>query len=87
MRELSVGQRRKLELARLVTAGPLDLLLLDEPTNHLAPALLEETEAALADYTGTLAVVTHDRLLRERFNGLRLELPLATGEAHRSGRP
>ncbi|WP_338785069.1 hypothetical protein [Streptomyces sp. DG1A-41] len=44
-------------------------------------------EAALGDYTGTLAVVTHDRLLRERFNGLRLELPLATGEAHWSGRP
>ncbi|MFE3247333.1 ABC-F family ATP-binding cassette domain-containing protein [Streptomyces sp. NPDC059209] len=79
VRNLSVGQRRKLELARLVTAGPLDLLLLDEPTNHLAPALVEEIEAALAVYTGTLVVVTHDRLLRERFHGPRLELP-----AHRS---
>jgi macrolide transport system ATP-binding/permease protein len=75
VRNLSVGQRRKLELARLVTAGPLDLLLLDEPTNHLAPALVEEIEAALALYTGTLVVVTHDRLLRERFHGPRLELP------------
>jgi macrolide transport system ATP-binding/permease protein len=77
VRDLSAGQRRKLELARLVTAGPLDLLLLDEPTNHLAPALVEEIEAALVHYTGTLVVVTHDRLLRERFNGLRLELPAA----------
>jgi macrolide transport system ATP-binding/permease protein len=77
VRELSVGQRRKLELARLVTAGPLDLLLLDEPTNHLAPALVEEIEAALAHYTGTLVVVTHDRLLRERFQGRRMELPMA----------
>ncbi|MEU9960120.1 ATP-binding cassette domain-containing protein [Streptomyces sp. NPDC050982] len=80
VRNLSVGQRRKLELARLVTAGPLDLLLLDEPTNHLAPALVEEMEAALARYTGTLVVVTHDRLLRERFHGSRLELPLNSTE-------
>ncbi|MER6805971.1 MULTISPECIES: ribosomal protection-like ABC-F family protein [Streptomyces] len=76
VRELSVGQRRKLELARLVTAGPLDLLLLDEPTNHLAPVLVEEIETALARYTGTLVVVTHDRLLRRRFRGPRLELPM-----------
>jgi macrolide transport system ATP-binding/permease protein len=75
VRHLSVGQRRKLELARLVTAGPLDLLLLDEPTNHLSPALVEEIEAALAHYTGTLVVVTHDRLLRRRFHGTHLRLP------------
>ncbi|MET9857833.1 ATP-binding cassette domain-containing protein [Streptomyces smyrnaeus] len=79
VRELSVGQRRKLELARLVTAGPLDLLLLDEPTNHLAPALVEEVEAALARYSGTLVVVTHDRLVRRRFQGAHLELPWGTG--------
>ncbi|MFF2187725.1 ABC-F family ATP-binding cassette domain-containing protein [Streptomyces sp. NPDC058155] len=83
VRNLSVGQRRKLELARLVTAGPLDLLLLDEPTNHLAPALVEEIEAALAVYTGTLVVVTHDRLLRERFHGPRLELPVAAEKTRR----
>ncbi|MFF1445147.1 ribosomal protection-like ABC-F family protein [Streptomyces sp. NPDC058295] len=84
VRNLSVGQRRKLELARLVTAGPLDLLLLDEPTNHLAPALMEEIEAALARYTGTLVVVTHDRLLRERFHGPRLELPMAAEKERRN---
>lgn len=66
-----------------MTAGPLDLLLLDEPTNHLAPALVEEIEAALACYTGTLVVVSHDRLLRERFHGPRLELPVAAGETRR----
>ncbi|MFJ8981043.1 ABC-F family ATP-binding cassette domain-containing protein [Streptomyces sp. NPDC102282] len=87
VRNLSVGQRRKLELARLVTAGPLDLLLLDEPTNHLAPALVEEIEAALACYAGTLVVVTHDRLLRERFHGPRLELPMAADETHQNRRP
>lgn len=82
VRNLSVGQRRKLELARLVTAGPLDLLLLDEPTNHLAPALTEGIEAALAHYTGTPVVVRHDRLLRERFHGPRLELPLVAEKKH-----
>ncbi|MET9347064.1 ABC-F family ATP-binding cassette domain-containing protein [Streptomyces termitum] len=73
VRLLSVGQRRKLELARLVTA-PADLLLLDEPTNHLAPALVEEIEAALASYRGTLVVVSHDRRLRAGFRGRRLAL-------------
>ncbi|QES07026.1 ABC transporter ATP-binding protein [Streptomyces venezuelae] len=73
VRYLSTGQRRKLELARLVTE-PADLLLLDEPTNHLSPALVEEIEAALAHYPGTLVVVSHDRRLREGFRGRRLEL-------------
>ncbi|MFD3532821.1 ABC-F family ATP-binding cassette domain-containing protein [Streptomyces sp. NPDC058664] len=73
VRCLSTGQRRKLELARLVTE-PADLLLLDEPTNHLAPALVEEIEAALALYRGTLVVVSHDRRLRAGFRGRRLEL-------------
>ncbi|MCB5183541.1 ABC-F family ATP-binding cassette domain-containing protein [Streptomyces antimicrobicus] len=74
VRALSAGQRRKLELARLVAAGPLDLLLLDEPTNHLAPAVVEDLEAALAAFTGTVVLVTHDRRLRAGFPGRRLEL-------------
>ncbi|MFE0174354.1 ribosomal protection-like ABC-F family protein [Streptomyces sp. NPDC059002] len=73
VRALSVGQRRRLELARLVTR-PLDLLLLDEPTNHLSPALVEDLEVALARYRGTVVVVSHDRRLRDRFRGERLSL-------------
>ncbi|MFE5569344.1 ribosomal protection-like ABC-F family protein [Amycolatopsis japonica] len=73
VRELSIGQRRRLELARLVTART-DLLLLDEPTNHLAPDLVEEMEQALATYSGALVVVTHDRRMRRTFEGRRLEL-------------
>lgn len=73
VRELSIGQRRRLELARLVTART-DLLLLDEPTNHLSPDLVEEMEQALATYSGALVVVTHDRRMRRTFEGRRLEL-------------
>ncbi|GLW99951.1 TlrC/CarA/OleB/SrmB family ABC-F type ribosomal protection protein [Microtetraspora sp. NBRC 16547] len=71
--ELSYGQRRRIELARLVSE-PVDLLLLDEPTNHLSPALVEELEQALAGYQGALVVVTHDRRMRSRFTGSHLTL-------------
>nr|AKG06371.1 ABC transporter [Salinispora mooreana] len=70
---LSVGQRRRIDLARLVTR-PADLLLLDEPTNHFAPLLVEELEQALRGYAGALVVVTHDRRMRSTFSGTRLEL-------------
>ncbi|AEW99215.1 ribosomal protection-like ABC-F family protein [Streptantibioticus cattleyicolor] len=70
---LSTGQRQRLALARLVTA-PADVLLLDEPTNHLSPALVEELEEALAGFPGALVVVSHDRRLRERWRGSRVEL-------------
>ncbi|MGW3323791.1 ATP-binding cassette domain-containing protein [Streptomyces virginiae] len=82
VRALSAGQRRKLELAHLV-ARPLDLLLLDEPTNHLAPAVVEELEAALAHFGGTLVLVTHDRRLRAAFPGRRLELQREPAAASR----
>ncbi|MGY5034644.1 ribosomal protection-like ABC-F family protein [Streptomyces sp. 900116325] len=75
---LSVGQQRRLAIARLVTR-PADLLVLDEPTNHIALDLVEELEAALAQYTGAVIVVSHDRSFRSRFAGDRLEL--------RAGRP
>ncbi|MEO3848628.1 ABC-F family ATP-binding cassette domain-containing protein [Streptomyces sp. B8F3] len=71
--ELSYGQRRRIDLARLI-AEPVDLLLLDEPTNHLSPVLVEELEQALAAYAGALVVVTHDRRMRARFTGTRLHL-------------
>ncbi|WP_425565066.1 ABC-F family ATP-binding cassette domain-containing protein [Nonomuraea bangladeshensis] len=71
--ELSVGQRRRLALARLL-ASEHDLLLLDEPTNHLSPLLAEELEQALDHYRGTLVVVSHDRALTQRFRGEHLHL-------------
>ncbi|MFG3260464.1 ABC-F family ATP-binding cassette domain-containing protein [Streptomyces sp. NPDC048172] len=70
---LSTGQRQRLALARLVTT-PSDVLLLDEPTNHLSLALVEEMETALVAYEGAVVIVSHDRLLRSRWNGRELSL-------------
>ena len=58
--ELSVGQRRKLGLARII-AAKANLLLLDEPTNHLDPLSLDALEEALIHFEGTLLAVSHDR--------------------------
>ncbi|MFG2314648.1 TlrC/CarA/OleB/SrmB family ABC-F type ribosomal protection protein [Streptomyces tendae] len=76
--ELSYGQRRRVDLARLVSE-PADLLLLDEPTNHLSPALVEELEEALTGFAGAVVLVTHDRALRTRFRGDHLHLPASAG--------
>ncbi|MFE2595075.1 ribosomal protection-like ABC-F family protein [Streptomyces sp. NPDC059396] len=81
---LSVGQRRRLELARLVTR-PAALLILDEPTNHLALSLVEELEEALRTYEGAVVVVSHDRRFRTGFPGRRLELD--GGRVVREGAP
>ncbi|GGT83721.1 ribosomal protection-like ABC-F family protein [Streptomyces lateritius] len=70
---LSVGQQRRLELARLVTR-PADLLVLDEPTNHVALSLVEDLEAALAAFEGAVVAVSHDHRFRAGFGGTRLEL-------------
>lgn len=70
---LSAGQQQRLALARLVSE-PYDVLLLDEPTNHLSPALVEELEAALAGFPGAVVVVSHDRMLRSRWQGRLLDL-------------
>ena len=70
---LSVGQLRRLALARLLVHDA-DLLLLDEPTNHLAPELVEELEHAIGEYAGAVILVSHDRLLRRRFAGTQYEL-------------
>lgn len=64
---LSAGQQRRLALARLLL-GHKDIMLLDEPSNHLAPALVEELESALAEFAGTVVMVSHDRALGEWFD-------------------
>ena len=57
---LSGGERNRLLLAKLF-ARPSNLLVMDEPTNDLDAETLELLEALLADYPGTLLLVSHDR--------------------------
>ena len=60
VKALSGGERNRLLLARLFTR-PANLLVLDEPTNDLDLETLELLEAQLAEWTGTLLLVSHDR--------------------------
>ncbi|MGW3992908.1 ABC-F family ATP-binding cassette domain-containing protein [Amycolatopsis sp. NPDC004772] len=57
---LSPGERTRAALALLQARG-VNLLVLDEPTNHLDLPAIEQLEAALDKYPGTLLLVTHDR--------------------------
>ena len=63
--DLSGGERRRLQLLRLLMAGP-NVMLLDEPTNDLDVDTLAEVEDLLDGWAGTLVVVSHDRWFLER---------------------
>ncbi len=71
--QLSIGQRRKLEIARLMAEGP-NVLLLDEPTNYISLDVLEAFEAAIVTFPGPVIAVSHDRWFMQRFGGKMWEL-------------
>ncbi|MFO7320353.1 MAG: ABC-F type ribosomal protection protein [Chloroflexota bacterium] len=79
--ELSSGQQRKLQIARLM-AERANLLLLDEPTNYVSFDVLEAFEDALKTFPGPVIAVSHDRRFLERFGGERWELN--NGELNRT---
>ncbi len=70
---LSGGWRRRVMLARALVCEP-DLLLLDEPTNHLDIDAITWLEDFLADYTGAVLFITHDRAFLQRLATRIIEL-------------
>jgi ABC-type multidrug transport system ATPase subunit len=65
IKDLSGGQRRRLQFLRLLFGEP-NVLILDEPTNDLDTDMLAAMEDLLDSWPGTLIVVSHDRYLLER---------------------
>ena len=65
MRSLSGGERNRLLIARLF-ARPANVLVLDEPTNDLDIETLELLEELVADFPGTVLLVSHDRVFLDR---------------------
>ncbi|KGX93789.1 multidrug ABC transporter ATP-binding protein [Pontibacillus halophilus JSM 076056 = DSM 19796] len=71
--ELSGGQKKRVAIAKALIQ-PADLLILDEPTNHLDNETIEWLESFLAQYRGSLIVVTHDRYFLNRVTNTIFEL-------------
>jgi ATP-binding cassette subfamily F protein uup len=70
---LSGGERARVLIARLMLQ-PADVLMLDEPTNDLDIPTLEILEESLLEFTGALALVTHDRYMLDRVSNIVLGL-------------
>ena len=76
--KLSGGEKRRVALCQLLLSKP-DMLLLDEPTNHLDAESVAWLQRYLADYPGTVVMVTHDRYFLDNVTGWILELDRGSG--------
>ncbi|ACI99452.1 energy-dependent translational throttle protein EttA [Rhodospirillum centenum] len=76
--KLSGGEKRRVALCKLLLSRP-DMLLLDEPTNHLDAESVAWLQRFLADYPGTVVMVTHDRYFLDAVTGWILELDRGSG--------
>jgi ATPase subunit of ABC transporter with duplicated ATPase domains len=77
VRNLSGGQKARLQLIKLFANEP-NLIILDEPTNHLDLPSIEELEAALAQYKGSLLYISHDSYLTRHLGGAQLTINALT---------
>jgi ATP-binding cassette subfamily F protein 3 len=84
IRELSGGERSRLQLALLVLSGA-NFLLLDEPTNNLDIASAEVLESALEDFVGTVLVISHDRYFLDRTVSRLLAIDAGSLEEYQGG--
>lgn len=73
VRNLSGGQKARVQLIRLLVGSP-NLLILDEPTNHLDLPSIEELENALNDYAGAIIYISHDSYFAKNIGGKTLKL-------------
>jgi ATPase subunit of ABC transporter with duplicated ATPase domains len=73
VKDLSGGQKARLQLIRMLSGKP-NLLILDEPTNHLDLPSIEELENHLKSYNGAILYITHDSYFARAIGGKELNL-------------